>query len=455
MGSNTIDAFVKTDAKVVHLHYKLKRKKGFVDKDKLSLAYPVGEKILINHLDFQTGGGGTNTAAAFSLLGFRTGYIGKIGRDDNGLKIYKFLKEYKIEFLGSLGDITGYSVILDSMHEDRTILAFKGCNDNLKFEDIDLKRVNSKWIYFSSMMGESLESVKKLAGYASKKKIKVAFNPSIYLTEKGHNHIKSVLDATSILLMNMDEATSLSGEENITDSLLSLKKYAKDYVVITDGSKGAWCFDGKNIYFGAPRKGLKIVETTGAGDAFASAFVAMIIKGKTPDIALKAGMLQAESVIQSYGAKNDLLSIEELDKHLSSDKRKISVMPLQGKKKKHSKKAVHNKKAAKKTVKKAKKKETKKRELHAKKDFVIPEHHSFILLDGKKIDSLSQLLSHLKKMNERVFSHHVTPEKNDFATWIKDVFHEEDLSGRVMLADTKENIISELSDFLKNKNKRR
>ena len=76
-GSAVIDVFVYTD---------LAEKAG-------SVCYNVGSKILIKDLKFDTGGGGTNTAVAFSRLGFRTGYVGKIGRDANGQRVLDLIEK--------------------------------------------------------------------------------------------------------------------------------------------------------------------------------------------------------------------------------------------------------------------------------------------------------------------------------------------------------------------------
>lgn len=320
VGSNTIDVFAKTDSELIEI----KSKTGVEEL----LAYPLGTKILITDLEFMIGGGGTNTAVTFSRLGMKTGYLGKIGKDENGLKIFKLLKKEKIDFLGTLGTISGYSIILDSIKNDRTILTYKGCNNDLTFKEVNLSKMKTKWFYFSSMMSKSLETMKKLAEYASKNNIKVAFNASSYLVEKGFSNIKRVLENTTIFVLNKEEAETLVGKGNIKDLLKRLKLPNMEAVIITDGSKGAYCYDGKTVYQVKPEKKLKIVETTGAGDAFASSFVAGILMNKKIETSLKIAAINAESVIENYGAKDILLSKNELLKRLKKDKRNIKKTKL-------------------------------------------------------------------------------------------------------------------------------
>src|SRR3989338_6409021 len=105
-----------------------------VPEESGKICYESGSKILIKDLRFDVGGGGTNTAVAFSRLGFKTGYIGKLGKDTNADKILDCLKNEKITFLGKQDPkfMTGYSVILDSRKHERTILTYKGANNQIK-----------------------------------------------------------------------------------------------------------------------------------------------------------------------------------------------------------------------------------------------------------------------------------------------------------------------------------
>lgn len=307
------------------------------------LAYPLGEKIIIEHLDEQVGGGGTNTAVAFSRLGFQTAYLGKIGQDDSGLSVFRLLKKENVDFVGTLGKSTGTSIILDSIATDRTILAFKGCNNHLDFNEIHQTKLKTKWFYFSSMMGKSLKTLFKLSQFASENNIKIVFNPSCYLAELGVQKLKVILDNTNIIILNKEEAEILVGKDSINNVLSKLRALVKSYAVITDGAKGAYCTDGESVLFAKPLKNVKILETTGAGDAFASGFSAGIISGKDMKTAFRMGFIESEAVIEAYGAKNNLLSKGMLQKKLKNDTRLITEKVLRltpEKKKKTNKKSL-------------------------------------------------------------------------------------------------------------------
>lgn len=299
VGSSAIDAFIHTDSnqtEIINIH------------NHIDVAYPLGAKILLRELEFFTGGGGTNSAVAFSRLGLKTGFIGRVGNDINGDIILEELKKENVTFLGYKKGISGYSVVLDAVASDRTIFTFKGCNDDLSYRKIKIPE--TRWFYFSSMMNKSFNTLKKMSYYANIHNIKIAFNPSLYLAKKEAWRLKPVIRNTEILIFNKEEALAFLGKniDNIFRLLYEVYKLGPKIVVITDGKNGVTCLDSAEGYFYSvkPVK-LKIKETTGAGDAFASGFVAAKIRGKNTEYALRLGMLNAESVITHKGAKNILL----------------------------------------------------------------------------------------------------------------------------------------------------
>lgn len=285
-GSAVVDVFVNT---------KIAEKHGFMH-------YPIGEKILVKELRFDIGGAGTNAAVAFARLGFKTGCISELGGDENGKKIFDLLKKEKVRFLGKVvkNELTGYSVILDSRGGDRTILIYKGANNEIILRDI--KKFKTKWLYFSSLLGKSFETQKKLALILKKKGVKIAFNPSNYLIKR--ENLASLLKVTDILVLNKEEAQMLTGSK--INLLENLRKLGPKIAVITDKDKLISCYDGHKRYYLIPNK-VKVTERTGAGDAFASGFVAGQIAKKSIKYSLRLGLAESESVIKYFGAKNRLL----------------------------------------------------------------------------------------------------------------------------------------------------
>ncbi|MFH1399955.1 MAG: hypothetical protein ABIH41_00400 [Nanoarchaeota archaeon] len=60
-----------------------------------------------------------------------------------------------------------------------------------------------------------------------------------------------------------------------------------------------------------------------------------------------------------------------------------------------------------------------------------PDGQHFILADGTHLHSIDELARAMGAMSDQTFFHHVTPHRNDFATWIFHVFHDQKLANRL------------------------
>lgn len=290
-GSAVVDTFVDTE-------YNSKTK---------SFNYPAGSKILVQNLKSDIGGGATNTGTAFARLGFKTGCICKIGNDNSGQNILDLLKKEKIKFLGSIAKTpTGNSIILDSKEHSRTILTFKGPGNSIKINE--LPSFKTKWLYYSSVLGESLKTQEKLIKKLSKEGTKLAFNPSEYLIKS--IDIRPLLKLTDILILNKEEAEFLCKKNKKKgDVLEGLKELGPKIVVVTDKNKLAYAYDGLKKYSIKPNK-IKVIERTGAGDAFAAGFTAGVMANKPLQKCLELALREGESVLKYFGAKNKLLKLK-------------------------------------------------------------------------------------------------------------------------------------------------
>ncbi len=288
-GSGVMDVFTES---------KINEKWGRLD-------LKLGEKYLINNLRFDVGGGGTNVAVAFSRLGFKTGCICGVGNDTNGQEILKLLQKEKVKFLGKKYKTnTGYSVIINSKKRNRTLLTYKGASDEIEIKDI--KNFQTNWIYYSSLLGKSIESQKQLAKKLHTQNIKLAFNPSSYLIK--NTDISEILKISEILILNKEEGIMLSKKyKKKGDILKALHSLGPKIVVITDKTNPIICFDGEQKYTAMPNKKITAIERTGAGDAFSAGFVAGRIAGFPIKKCMGLGIKEGEAVIKHFGAKNNLI----------------------------------------------------------------------------------------------------------------------------------------------------
>ncbi|MFH0978666.1 MAG: carbohydrate kinase family protein [Candidatus Woesearchaeota archaeon] len=315
-GSATVDAFVQTGDKL------------FRGSDGM-VSVPFGSKICVDDIMFDVGGGGTNTAVCFARMGFKVAFLGKIGRGTNSERVLKLLKKEGIDtsLIKRGTGRTGFSVILDAFKHERTILTFKGSNDTLKFSEVKLNRLKTRWLYCSSMMNESLKTIEKVFVWAKKKRIGLMFNPSSYLTEKGPSFLKTILANCSVLVLNKQEAMMLAQRNRIEDLLVSLRKLGPEIVLITDGENGVHALYQRMAYSIRPHK-IDVVETTGAGDAFGAGFLSGWIKTGDIEFSLKLGLITAESVIQKVGGKRNLPTYKEAVSTMKKLETPISMQRL-------------------------------------------------------------------------------------------------------------------------------
>ncbi len=315
VGSSTIDLYVKPESSQI-----------LYDKSKKEhISFPVGGKILVDEMEFSTGGGGTNAAVSLTRLGFKVAYLGKMGLDDYSETILQNLNREGVDtslVSQKKNAKVGFSVVIDDKGRDRTILSFRGSNGDLQWADINKSKLKAKWFYFSSMMNESFKTLVRLSEYTEKKNIQIAFVLSPFLAEKGMKSLKSIFKRVSVLVLNKEEAGLLVGEKDYVSQFHDLAKAGPTIIAITDGEKGAHVYCDGCFYYGKPRR-VKIVETTGAGDAFASTFLAGLMKKNDVTFALKLAMVNAESVIGHHGAKEKLLTFKEASRKISQRSLKI------------------------------------------------------------------------------------------------------------------------------------
>ena len=332
VGSATMDVFVECDeANIVSVCSK--------DKNADYMSYPYGSKIDISKFASNVGGGGVNTACNFANLGFDTSAIFKIGKDFYADGILNFFKSQKV----NLDNIvqkeecsTGFSVILVSFQGDRTVLAHRGANANLKEEDINFTAIkDADLIYIAPLNGESNKILEKIVDFAEKHDTKICFNAGTTSIKRGFEHLRGILDSAHVVVMNKEEASMTTGihvrpdtktekfsqdviHKDIKSMLESLK--IKDYqvVVITDGNKGAYAYEGKNFYY-CPTFPAEVISTLGAGDAFASTFCAALYRhDKNIGKALMYGSVNSASVVSKFGATEGLLTFEEIEEKLAN-----------------------------------------------------------------------------------------------------------------------------------------
>jgi len=295
-----------------------------LSKDKRRICFNLGSKIDIDDIIVKSGGGGTNAATTFALQGLKTAFWGTIARDWAGGIVLEEIDKFKIN--PSLLEIqdnipTNYSVILSEMAKGRTILVYRGAS-NLALKKFD-RPINVNWFYLAPLGGQMIKFSKKIVNFANQHKIKLAVNPSnkqLALAKKENDYFKNI----DVLILNIEEASYLAGISLAKEKAIinNLRKKTNGIIVITKGKNGSLVLAKNHLYQAGIIK-TKIIDRTGAGDAFGSGFICGLIKYNNIESAIQLATANSASCLTKWGAKEGLLKKNEKYKKVKILKRTL------------------------------------------------------------------------------------------------------------------------------------
>ncbi|MFC1663922.1 carbohydrate kinase family protein [Patescibacteria group bacterium] len=304
-GSATRDSFLKLKKG----NYEIIKARRFLTNK--GLCFSLGSKIEVEDLVVSTGGGGTNSAVNFANQGFKTAYVGKVGKDKRGEAVIEDLEDFGVftQFLKKdKKRATAYSVILSFPFGKRTILVFRGACHFITLKEIPFSKLKAQWFYIAPLSGASAKIFKPLVEFAKKNKIKIAANLGNSQISLGMKFLKPLLAKIDILNLNQEEASLLTKIpfQKEKEIFKKLDEIVKGIVIMTKGEKGCVVSDG-NYLWRASAFSVPVVDTTGAGDAFGSGFISQFIKTKDIEKSIQFASQNAASCIQKIGAKKGLL----------------------------------------------------------------------------------------------------------------------------------------------------
>jgi ribokinase len=285
------------------------------------IAMQFGTKLPYDHAEIlEAVGNAANAAVAFSRLGLETAFVTNVGNDQHGRDMIASLEKdhIKTHFVRiNHGKKSNYHYVL-WYKEERTILIKHEAYDyhwpHLRPAEVP------KWVYFSSISDHAIPYHDQVADWLEENPaVKMAFQPGTFQMEAGTERLKRIYARSEVMILNREEAVFVThgNYDNLHDLLDRMHGLGVKIAVITDGPDGAYASDGQQrlkmpLYPDpAPPK-----ERTGAGDAFASTFVAAIIKGNTLEGALQWAPINSMNVVQEVGAQAGLLSERHLEEFL-------------------------------------------------------------------------------------------------------------------------------------------
>lgn len=281
----------------------------------------IGESLIAKGMRLVPGGKGLNVAVASSKMGASTSFVGKIGEDQYGNDIEKFLSACRINMrlYRTKTDSTGMAVIAITDKAESQIMI----------------------VYAASMaLGpKEIESVRMESGDILVGQMEIPFNTTEKFFEIGHEAgtrnilnmspikepSRKVIELADIIMINEHELSHFSkkdasdDKEEILDMMRSLRTRSGQIIIATLGGRGAIALDGKNVYEVQGRK-VKVVDTTGAGDCFLAGFAKRLASGSDIHNAMKYGNAAASICVQRMGTGDAMPTAKEVEEILGSDR---------------------------------------------------------------------------------------------------------------------------------------
>jgi len=267
----------------------------------------MGGKADVNNIDFSTGGGATNASVTFARQGLHAAFMGVVGHDPAGQAVLDDLDAESVDTTHvsySKRLNTGYSVLLLASNGERTILTYRGASTHYDVKHFNLDDVTCDWLYVSSMAG-NMEALSSILHQARDKKIKVFFNPG-----KGElNHpakLKGLLDDVDVISVNKEEAQTIVQGETPEELARHLLNYVS-VAIVSDGPDGVVATDGKTVVKAGMYEDVRVIDRTGAGDAFGSGFLSQWSQGRSLKDSVIFASANSTSVVTKIGAKAGIL----------------------------------------------------------------------------------------------------------------------------------------------------
>jgi ribokinase len=238
------------------------------------------EETKTDKLSLGGGGSAANVAVGASRLGVKSEFVGAIGFDAFGRVLLEELEHEGV-------DVTHVKV-LAAINSGLTLLAvnrkgqvmmfgYAGASDMLYPSDLNESCISSA--EHVHITGLSLDTAVAATRIANEAGVIVSFDPGRIMSQLGMTELSPLLKNVHQILLNHEEAKRLTGESSLHDAARILMKAGPKIVIIKKGHDGVFAATSDSK-FSVPVYGVKVVDTTGAGDAFSAGFITAQLEGK-------------------------------------------------------------------------------------------------------------------------------------------------------------------------------
>ncbi|NBS41355.1 carbohydrate kinase family protein [bacterium] len=279
------------------------------------LCLEYGAKIIVPAVVSEIAGTAPNVARGLARFGRKTAVLSNMGKDGTRHEAFETLKKEHVST--SLirevpNEASAYSVILNFKGEKTALTSHVR-----RAYRLPKPMPKTKWLYVSEM-GPGYENLyRQVAALGKKNGVNVVLNPGTIQLDERKKFLFDLLRVTYVLFVNLEEAQKIVGETTTEVHHLAAALYqmGPKQVVITDGKDGAYAFEGKHLHRISIFPG-RLVEATGAGDAFSTGYLGALMNDLPHKEALRWGAVNSASVVGFVGPTKGLLTDAEIKKRL-------------------------------------------------------------------------------------------------------------------------------------------
>lgn len=260
------------------------------------------------------GGSAANTIVGLTRLGMNTGFVGKVAGDKEGHRMLDALTREGVDVEGITVSTQGRSgIVMGFVDRDgeRALYVAPGVNDTITFEDVNINYVkHTQLLHLTSFVAQQPLLCQKELVERLSDNVKISLDPGMLYASRGFASLKPLIKRAYAILPNEAELKLLTGEEYETGAK-TLMEHGVQVVAVKRGREGSYVTNGQETYRLDPVKS-RVVDTTGAGDAWNAGFLFGILKGKDLRESGKLGNLVASRSIANMGAWSGLPRLTDL-----------------------------------------------------------------------------------------------------------------------------------------------
>jgi len=272
------------------------------------------EESFIKDCEEACGGSAANTIVGLARLGCKVGFIGKVADDREGRMLVEDFRREGVDVNGIIHTNSGRSgTVMGFVDEkgERALYVDPGVNDTIEFNEINLEYAfQTRFLHLTSFVGEKSFKTQKRLIEALPRSVKLSLDPGELYARKGAV-LEPIIKKAFVLMPNLNELELLTKTADYRKGAQVLLKKGVEIVAVKLGSKGCYVTDGKQSHNVEPFK-VKVVDTTGAGDAFCAGFLYGLISGKNLYDCGRIGNFVASRCIMKMGARPGLPYLKDL-----------------------------------------------------------------------------------------------------------------------------------------------